>query len=190
MLNTEIWKKVNNLPYEISNLGDIKRSSDAKYKHKGRGCIKPYINRTNYLAVNLYKNSKVHKFLLHRLLAIMFIPNPNEYPCINHKDGNRQNNALDNLEWCTHSQNIKHAWDIGLVKNRHANASTKRKDSSSKYKGVSWIKARSKWFACIGYKGKTYGLGKFTDEIEAAKAYDAFILEKNLIEKGYSINFS
>ena len=51
---------------------------------------------------------------LHRLLAKTFIPNPHKYRCINHIDGNKQNNDLSNLEWCDHSHNLQHAWDNNL----------------------------------------------------------------------------
>lgn len=53
-------------------------------------------------------------FLCHRIIAEAFIPNPNNYPCINHIDGNKQNNNLNNLEWCTHQHNMKEAYRIGL----------------------------------------------------------------------------
>ena len=67
------------------------------------------INSHGYIAVSLYKNGmrKTHK--LHRLLAIAFIPNPNDYECVNHIDGNKLNNSLRNLEWCTKGQNNRHA---------------------------------------------------------------------------------
>lgn len=53
---------------------------------------------------------------LHRLLAINFIPNPLNKPFVNHLDGNKSNNKLNNLEWCTHKENMKHAWDNNLYK--------------------------------------------------------------------------
>lgn len=68
-----------------------------------------------YLQVGLLKNGKRKTFKVHRLLAEHFIPNPNNYKYINHKDGNKSNNDIGNLEWCTHSQNIQHAYDIGLL---------------------------------------------------------------------------
>ena len=73
-----------------------------------------------YPAVQLHIDKKHKYFLLHRLLAEGFIPNPNNLPQINHKDGNGLNFALDNLEWCTPGQNLKHAHDTGLFKPNYA----------------------------------------------------------------------
>lgn len=77
--------------------------------------LKPYMvgNKGNqYQTVDLAdKNVKVH-----RLVALAYIPNPNNYPHINHKDGNKLNNHVDNLEWCTQKMNSRHAYDNGRMK--------------------------------------------------------------------------
>lgn len=77
--------------------------------------ITPIANkRTGYFQVSLWKNNKGTWFYIHRLLAQAFIPNPEGKPEVNHKDGNRQNNSLDNLEWATRIENAQHAVRTGL----------------------------------------------------------------------------
>lgn len=190
MLNIEIWKPIKDLPYDISNLGNVRRSLDAPYKYRRGGNIKPYLNNKGYWCVNLYLHSKVYKKQVHRLIAEYFIPNPDNLLEINHIDGNPLNNSIKNLEWCTHQYNIQHAWNNGLFKNRYSNASVKRKNCSSKYKGVHWDKARNKWATHIGFNKKHYALGRFNNEEDAAKAYDKFIKENHLEQYGYKLNFS
>ncbi len=68
-----------------------------------------------YALVSLSKNGKKKKFRIHRLVAEAFIPNPNNYPCVNHIDGNKLNNNVNNLEWCTEKQNMEHAAKFNLV---------------------------------------------------------------------------
>ena len=188
MLNNEIWVDIKDLPYQISNIGNVRRHPDSKY-NQGKPYVKPYINNKEYLCINLYKNSKVYKFQIHRLIAIYFIPNPQGLNEVNHIDGKPLNNAISNLEWCTHSQNLKHAWATGLFPKRPLNASVKRKNATSRYKGVSWSNERKRWCVGVTVKGKRTALGRYTDEIEAAKAYDKYILEQNLTSLGYSTNF-
>ena len=72
------------------------------------------IDRCGYRELIL--NGKNHR--VHRLVAEMFIPNPNNLPCVNHIDGNKQNNSVKNLEWCTHSENMIHAYQTGLEQPR------------------------------------------------------------------------
>lgn len=68
-----------------------------------------------YLVARLVKNKKRYHLLIHRLVALTYIDNPLNYPQVNHKDGNKQNNHISNLEWCTNKQNIQHAIDNGLA---------------------------------------------------------------------------
>lgn len=189
MLNNEIWGDIDNLPYEISSKGVVRRKEGSANYQANKACVQPYVSNKGYLCINLYKQSKVYKFQIHRLLAIAFIPNPLGLPVINHIDGNPLNNDLNNLEWCTQAENIKHAWNTGLCTNRHTNASVKRSSSTSKYKGVSWAASRNKWAVYITVDKKRIGLGRFTDEVEAAKAYDLYVNANNLQSKGYSTNF-
>jgi len=76
--------------------------------------IKPQVGKNGYIRVELWTNGKGKKYLLHRLLAQAFVPNPEGKPQINHIDGNKSNNVISNLEWCTQSENQLHAYRNGL----------------------------------------------------------------------------
>lgn len=76
--------------------------------------LTPYIGTDGYLQVQYRKeNQKNHHNRVHVILAHCFIQNPNNYKYINHKDSNKLNNSLENLEWCTNSYNVKHGWNSG-----------------------------------------------------------------------------
>lgn len=76
--------------------------------------LKPSPNSSKYLQLRLQNRGISRSIGIHRLLAQAFIPNPKNKPQVNHIDGNKQNNSLNNLEWVTHQENIQHAYDIGL----------------------------------------------------------------------------
>ncbi|MBQ6004894.1 MAG: NUMOD4 motif-containing HNH endonuclease [Selenomonadaceae bacterium] len=97
--------------YQVSNFTRIR----SLYRGKVR-IIKPDIIHTGYLRVTLYKDGKTKSYYVHVLVAKAFIPNPENKPCVNHRDGNKQNNAIDNLEWVTQSENARHAYETGLRK--------------------------------------------------------------------------
>lgn len=105
----ELWKPVVSYEwlYEVSSKWNVRR---CRYKHK---CIiKPirsFLSSKRYLQVHLYKNNKQNNFLVHRLVALSFIPIQEYKNYVNHKDWNKLNNTVENLEWCTPSQNIQHA---------------------------------------------------------------------------------
>lgn len=103
--------------YLISSYGRVKNPErlDNSGHNRKEKIIKPYITRFGYLRVNLYENGKRKNFHVHRLVALAFIPNPNNLPQVNHKDGNKHNNCFDNLEWCNQSENLKHAYKMGLM---------------------------------------------------------------------------
>ena len=98
------WVKINDF-LEVSNFGEVK--SHGKI-------IKGEITSGGYCRVHISHKGVQYKFLVHRLVAEAFILNPKRLPEINHIDGNKQNNSVDNLEWCTRSQNTSHAFKTGL----------------------------------------------------------------------------
>jgi len=122
----EIWKNIKGFEnsYQISNYGRVKSlnrliwcSSNKSYSRiKGRILKLDIINK-NYAQIGLWNNRKCHKKLIHRLVAESFISNPNNYPEINHKDCNKLNNNINNIEWCTRKQNAKHAKKNGAYSN-------------------------------------------------------------------------
>ena len=115
----EEWKDIPGYEglYQASNLGRIKRilfvnNITTKKENK---ILKTRINKNNREQVMLYKNGKRKNKTVHRLVASAFLPNPNNYPEVNHIDGNSINNILTNLEWCTKKYNMKHAYDNNLT---------------------------------------------------------------------------
>jgi hypothetical protein len=81
--------------------------------------LKPFPNTRGYLIVFVAgKWEKQRCNLIHQLVAKTFLPNPESKPQVNHKDGNKLNNSVTNLEWMTHQENIQHAWDTGLFEEK------------------------------------------------------------------------
>ena len=101
----EIWSDYDDY-YKVSTIGNV-------YSIKRNRLLNQNLNYCGYLIVSHYKTKK----LVHRLVAEMFIPNPLNLPEINHIDGNKQNNVINNLEWCTHIENINHSMKTGLCNN-------------------------------------------------------------------------
>lgn len=109
MQNKEILKDIRGYEglYQISNMGRV-------YSLKTNRFLAKSIHKGGYVKVSLQKDRKARTYLIHRLVASNFIVNPNNYRYINHLDGNKQNNCVENLEWCTVSQNTKHAFNNNL----------------------------------------------------------------------------
>ena len=114
MEKLEVWKPAKGYEdsYEISNYGRVK-SFGNKSNHKIAIILKQS-TVLGYKTVTLTKESKGKMFKVHRLVAEAFMPNNENKPHINHKDGDKTNNHISNLEWCTPSENIIHAEKIGL----------------------------------------------------------------------------
>lgn len=121
IMELEIWKDVAGYEgyYKVSNLGRVK-SLERKVKFrtfkklvKSR-ILTPRISDSGYYTVNISKDGKGNMKYLARIIAIAFIPNPDNKPQVNHIDGNKINNCISNLEWVTNAENQKHAYKLGL----------------------------------------------------------------------------
>lgn len=139
----EIWKDIKDYEnlYQVSNYGNVKSKGrlvntvyNSKRKIKGK-ILKQTIRRNGYCYVTLYNEyGKSTTQSIHRLVANHYIPNPHNYPIINHIDCNKKNNKVDNLEWCTQSHNIKEAYRLGREKPQLTNLGKFGKDNKKSKK--------------------------------------------------------
>lgn len=118
----EIWKDIEGYVgfYQVSNLGNIKNKKNGKK-------LKLEKTKKGYLRVQLSKNNIGKKFLVHRLVALTFFNNYNDNLQVNHKDGNKENNCINNLEFVTQEQNMRHAFDNNLIKRKKGKENNKSK---------------------------------------------------------------
>lgn len=163
----EEWKDISGFEgqYQVSNLGRV-RSLDRWVRAVSGGCYKisgqlmrAADNGSGYLFVVMCKHSKYTQRLVHRLVAEAFIPNPENKRTVNHKDGNRQNNYVDNLEWATSSENNKHAYKLGL--RTWSEDSKRRVGAASKAREGKAVRCitTGEVFHSMSDAEKAYGLG-------------------------------
>lgn len=122
-ITNEVWRDIDGYEglYQISNLGRIK-SLPKKTKQKTT-FLRPGVNSVGYANVVLHKNGEKHNYKVHRLVARAFIPNSEDLPCINHKDENKLNNNVSNLEWCSVKYNTNYG--SGMRRNAEKQIATK-----------------------------------------------------------------
>jgi hypothetical protein len=150
MINT--WTEIKDFPnYEINKLGQVRSK-------KTLNVLKGGLDRNGYKCVNIRKEGKTYYKPIHRLVAYTFLNEIQGKNCVNHKDLNKLNNCIDNLEFCNYYENNTH-----MKKNGKA--------TTSKYAGVSYEKCRGKYKSYIKYQHKNYFLGRFETELEAYNAY-------------------
>jgi len=177
-LDGEVWKDIPGFEcfYQISNKGRVK-SLPRERKHNLWGSIfydrervmRQRLGNHGYYSAMLTKNGIKKTFQTHRLIAEAFIPNPKKLPAVNHKNGIKHDNLLDNLEWVSTRENVSHYYQ-----NNH---------KSSRYIGVSWNKERRKWTATICINGDQKYLGLFIKEKDAYRAYINTLNENKLTNK-------
>lgn len=121
--SNEIWRDIPEYEglYQVSNLGRVKSLGKGKTHNSKIHYLKPVLDNVGYYIVSLSMNGIKTKHFIHRLVTTAFIPNPDNLPCVNHKDENKLNNFVyinedcsvdlekSNLEWCTHDYNIKYS---------------------------------------------------------------------------------
>lgn len=156
---SEIWKAIDGYKnYQVSSYGNVKNT------HTNR-LLKPLGNKNGYQYISLCKGAKPKFYLLHRLVALTFLENPEKKRCVDHINKQKRNNNVSNLRFATHSENAQ-------------NVSARRsKKLSSIYKGVAHHKASNKFIAYINLNGIRYNLGYYRNEIDAGKAYNTKALE-------------
>jgi hypothetical protein len=150
-LGIEIWRDIKNYEgiYQISNLGNVRNTKTLRI-------LKACTDSHGYKYVHLYRGGKSKYPRIHRLIALNFIPNNNNKPCVDHIDNDPSNNKLSNLRWSTISEN-------------NMNKSTNVRNTSG-YKGVSFHKRRNKWQAYIKINGKMIYIGIYADMEDAKEA--------------------
>jgi hypothetical protein len=150
MTDNEIWKTIEEYEtYSISKSGNVRNNVTGRI-------LNPSKDTKGYFNVGLSKNKIGKTFKVHRLIALAFIENPENKKCVDHIDGNPQNNNISNLRFATTTENARN---------------TKIKvDNTSGIKGVCFNKATNKWQAQIRFDGKRAHLGYFETIEEAAAA--------------------
>lgn len=103
------FKDIPNMEYY-----SVSRDGDVRSNRRGK-LLTPRVSRGGYVTVHLSFDGEDLNALVHRLVAMAYLPNPENKPTVNHKDGNKRNNRADNLEWATYPENTQHAFDTGLI---------------------------------------------------------------------------
>lgn len=144
---TIVWRTIEEYPsYSVSSAGEVRNDETGRILSPGKG-------KNGYFTVTLCKDNKSKSQLVHRLVALHFIPNPGSKRCVDHSDGNPLNNKIENLRWATHRENCAN--------------SKMQSNNTSGIKGVHWYKRDSKWQVYIRIEGVSTHLGYFATLEEA-----------------------
>lgn len=150
------WKPIKDFEnYYINRNGEIK--STRAFKGTKVIILKGSLNNKGYKTITMIKNGKVYNKTIHRLLMETFIPNPHNYKCINHKDGNKLNNSLDNLEWCDYGHNEKEAYRLKLKEPRLKPRKIKQLDKHSGELIRIWNSSYSPYYE-LGYSASNINM--------------------------------
>ena len=133
----EIWKNIEGYPnYQVSNMGRVKRLSTGYYRRTEK-ILKPQLQNNGYLHIKLSQKDKTKCILVHRLIAQVFIPNPNNLPQVNHINEDKTDNRVENLEWCDRKYNINYGNGISKRVKTNKENGTYKKIGEINYKNFS-----------------------------------------------------
>ena len=169
LLIEEIWKGViyqgidYSWRFECSNLGRIRNAIN-------RHIYIPHKCGIGYYQICTSINGKRKNIKVHKAIAETFIDNPNNLPVINHIDGNKENNCVENLEWCTYQENSFHAWDLGLMSNCKSNVENLSHDFYGEQNGMSKLTDNDIRYIRSHYVAK--GKGKKCNRQELARKFN------------------
>lgn len=159
----EKWKTILGFEnYEVSSLGNIRSLKSGNILKGGK-------DRNGYKCVNLRSFNKTYFRPIHRLVAMTFLEVEKDKICVNHIDSNKENNHVENLEFCNYYENNTHM----KLKN----------GKTSKYAGVSYCKYRQKYSSSIRVNGKSHFLGRFINELDAYNSYLTALKKYNIKNK-------
>lgn len=158
-MNEEVWKDIQGYEnlYQISNIGRIRSLGNGKSGKSKLRIMKTTLNHKGYLMIRLCKDGKSKGYLVHRLVANAFIPNPNNLPQVNHINEAKEDNRVENLEWCTNEYNHNYGTRIERVRQKQ-----------------------------IGNPKMKTCLGKFSKEHHSSKPIIQFTLDGELVRMWYS----
>lgn len=164
----ELWKDIVGYEglYQVSNLGRIR----SFYKRRNDVEFLKFADNHGYKTITLHKDGRQKTFRVHRLVAVAFLPNESDKPQINHINGNKSDNRASNLEWCSQSENMLHAYESGLQtpNTKEANAA-KRKLNAEQAQEIRTLLDSGKSTRAVA---KIYGVGKnLISRIGQGKAY-------------------
>lgn len=163
----ETWKDVEGYEglYQVSDEGRVKSLKKRFGRQEGERIMKPSMEWCGYMRLGLTKDGKARIFAVHRLVAKAFIPNPENKPVINHIDGNRANNRVENLEWATYKEN--------------SNVSKKLK-SSKRYNSVIVVDSCGNTFDSYRQAGRYWGLSPNTIKNDCTRKINGDSLKRTV----------